>query len=168
MSTLHLAEALLASKGYADAIPYFEASLRKSKRTDDATSSAATAHILINLGFCCSRLGNYVTAIAHLRGALAIEKIDPMDRIAASDNLTESYGRTSQFSLALTQGQATTRFVEAAFTAGSMSTDWHKRFKAISFATLSGVYEDMGRPSDALLYLEPALELYESWTLWLG
>jgi len=162
MSSLHRAETLFASGRYADAIPHFEAALAQSKRGDGATPSAATASILRKLGVCCCELENDAAAIVHLKGALAIESIKLVDCIAASDALTGSYCLTSQLSLALAQGHETVRLVEAALSAGDISSDQHKWYKARSFVNLSFVYKAMGRPSDALLNLELAVELLES------
>ena len=162
MSSLRRADAQFASARYADAIPHFEAALAQSKRGDGTTPSAATASILRKLGVCCCELGNYATAIVNLKGALAIESINPLDRIAASDVLTGVYRVSSQLPLALAQGHETVRLVEAAFSAGDISSDQHKRYKADSFVTLGTVYLAVGRPSDALLNFEPAVELFES------
>jgi len=165
MSTHRLraqADAHFDAQRYAQAVPLYEAALRRGVQSDGATPSTDTAHVLHFLGYSHYRLGNYEAASPLLKRVLAIEVYHVALRIDVSLSLASAYRLTSQLPLAAAHAEATRHMIDAADAAGHLTATQCAAARADVFSEIATNFAYEGRPSDALLNLEPALELYES------
>ena len=84
MSDLRRAAALMGSKQHAVALPLLQSALRRSEQKPGGASSAETAEILDNIGWCYFAQRNFRAAAEHFQRAVAISKYAFSCRLGAS------------------------------------------------------------------------------------
>ena len=162
MSDLRRALALFNSKQYAAALPQLQAALLQSEQKPGGPTSAATAGILFNIGYCCQQQSDYRIAAEYYRRAAAISNYGVEHRFLASLNAAKAFLRVSVYAEAENQLNSSLSMIDAESAAGTTAPTLLKVHRAEVLALSANILVATGRYSETLPRYEENLAYYES------